>query len=87
MLERKDNSLGYSEENCVWATRIAQMNNKRDNVNLTYKGETRSVAQWAVKLGLRKSTLYWRKSSGWSDEDALKVPILRGRNQTWRSKT
>lgn len=31
-IERKDNDLGYSKANCVWATRTAQMRNRRSVV-------------------------------------------------------
>lgn len=30
-LERKDNKLGYSKENCVWATQVEQQRNRSNN--------------------------------------------------------
>lgn len=30
-LERVDNALGYSKGNCIWATRLTQAHNRRDN--------------------------------------------------------
>jgi hypothetical protein len=32
MLERKDNDAGYSPQNCIWADRMTQNNNSRNNV-------------------------------------------------------
>lgn len=51
-LERKKNNRNYSKENCVWATRIEQQNNRRTNVWITWKGETKTITQWARYLGL-----------------------------------
>jgi hypothetical protein len=42
-LERKNNDAGYSPENCIWATRLAQSLNKRDYANNT--SGNRNIAQ------------------------------------------
>lgn len=47
MLDRKDNSLGYSPENCKWSTRAEQNNNRRNNIVLTLDGKTMTLAQWS----------------------------------------
>ena len=33
-LERKDNNLGYCKENCIWATRLAQAQNRQNSVSI-----------------------------------------------------
>ena len=48
MLDRKDNSLGYSPENCRWATRTEQNNNRRNNIILTHEGKTMTLSQWSA---------------------------------------
>lgn len=74
-LERKDNNLGYSPENCEWADRIKQGNNKRGNVILTAFGKTMSAAQWARSLNIHKDTLYSRLASPyWTLEQAVSTP-------------
>lgn len=50
-LDRIDNNGPYSPENCRWATRIEQMNNKRNNIVVTYLGTSMTVAQLARLLG------------------------------------
>lgn len=49
-LERKDNSKGYSPDNCRWATMLEQANNRRNNTPLTIAGKTLTPAQWAREL-------------------------------------
>jgi hypothetical protein len=81
-LERKDNSKGYSPENCVWATRKEQANNTRRNRTLTFGGKTQTIAQWAGQLGLPEKLISTRLRRGWSEQAALTLPAMRpGRGQ------
>lgn len=56
-VERLDNDGPYSPENCVWATRQTQARNTRQNVEITYQGETLCMADWASRLGIPYSTI------------------------------
>ena len=73
-IDREDNSLGYSKKNCRWATGVEQANNKRSNRLLTYKGTTRTIAEWARSRGLRAVTIGARLWHGWSIDRALETP-------------
>lgn len=78
-LERRNNDEGYSQSNCYWATWLEQENNRRDNVRITFQGETFTISQWARKRGLKKGTLVNRLGLyGWTVDQALTIP-LRGR--------
>lgn len=59
-LERIDNNSGYSKENCRWATRKEQANNRRNSRFITYKGETKTLATWIRVLRLKSSTVRQR---------------------------
>lgn len=76
-LERVNNSQGYSPSNCVWATREAQNNNKRTNVLLTFRGETKTVAVWSKELNLRPTTVYSRVLRGLPAELCLSEEKLK----------
>lgn len=58
-LERIDVNGDYSPENCRWATRKEQANNKRNNVRVLFKGDTMTLAQLA-------EALHWNYGSLWS---------------------
>jgi hypothetical protein len=51
-LERKDNELGYSPENCCWATRKAQINNRRNTRFVMYEGIRMPLSEAADRAGI-----------------------------------
>ena len=51
-IERRDNSRGYSPDNCYWATRMEQNRNQRRIRLLTWRGETKTATEWAAALGI-----------------------------------
>ena len=73
-VERLDNSLGYSAENCQWDTRKAQARNTRRNHMLTFNGETHCISEWAEQLGMSCKALHSRIRNGWTTEEALTIP-------------
>lgn len=71
-IERKDNDGHYCPENCEWADSYTQSNNKKDNVLLTFREQTKTLGQWARELGIKYKTLHNRIFAlGWDVEKAL----------------
>ena len=59
-LDRIDGRGDYEPSNCHWVTVKEQQNNRKDNVIITYKGETKTLAQWAETCGINRVTLWNR---------------------------
>lgn len=82
-LERKNNDLGYSKENCKWATKDEQNRNRRDNRFITYQGETLTMAEWVRKTGIRQPLLWRRLNDGWPVELAFSkkryIRVMKGK--------
>lgn len=111
MIERIDNDKGYwcgkpecpecgplnRAPNCRWATLKEQSVNRSNNVKLTFKGETKTMSQWAEQTGIDYRLLQSRHAFGWSDERILTAPVrqadrfeFNGENLTldeWAAKT
>lgn len=71
-LDRIDNNLGYSKDNCRWADRVTQNNNTRSNHKLTFRGKTLGISEWSRETGIKRSTIKERiRKYNWSVEKAL----------------
>ena len=70
-LDRINNSLGYSPENCRWVTPQQNASNKRNTIK--YRGETASNA--CRRLGGDKKLVRQRISRGWTLERAFMTPV------------
>lgn len=74
-LDRKDPNGNYEPGNVRWATRQEQMENKRGNHRLTLNGVQICLAKAARERGISPSTVHYRLSHGWSEAEALAVPV------------
>lgn len=63
---------GYSAEKAL--TTEVKKNSNAGKRYLTYKGEAKTVSEWAKHLGFDPKVLYSRIKRGWSTERALETP-------------
>jgi hypothetical protein len=74
-LERINNSLGYSADNCRWATTAEQNKNTRRTRLVEINGVTKCVTDWCEHFGVNKRTVINRINRGrWPIEKALNTP-------------
>lgn len=62
-LDRIDVDGDYCPENCKWSSTKEQGRNRRDTIYLTYKNETKPMAEWAEILGVKYGYLAKRRKS------------------------
>jgi hypothetical protein len=72
-LERKNNNLDYSPENCKWATKKEQANNRHTNRIVLLKGVPMTLAQLSEKYGIGRTTIAARLDRGLDVEDAIRM--------------
>ena len=70
-LERVNNDLGYSPDNCKWIPRGDQAKNTSRSRLITHAGRTQIVSDWAKEVGLNPGTLQGRLDRGWPIQQAL----------------
>lgn len=75
-IDRINNNMGYSPDNCRFVDRKIQSLNKRSNIFITYNGITDNICSWAKRLGVNYQLLHYRLKRGWSVEKTLTTPPL-----------
>lgn len=78
-LDRIDNEGDYEPSNCKWSTMKEQIMNRSNTKRYEYKGQLKTVNDWAEEIGMKSGTLWFRIKRGWNIERALTTKtILKG---------
>ena len=77
-LDRINVNGDYEPTNCRWVTQLEQQNNRRNNILIEYKGDTKTLSQWSRKLGINVATLYKRIFiNNWDIEKSFTTPVRK----------
>lgn len=72
-LDKIDNSKNYGPDNCRWATKQEQANNRKDTRHFIYNGRDMTTRQIADEVGVPRQLLINRICSGKSLEEAISM--------------
>lgn len=59
-IDRRDNNLGYSKENCRWASKVENNQNRRNSVKVEYQGKLMSLKEAEALCGVSSRILEQR---------------------------
>jgi hypothetical protein len=80
-IDRPDVNGNYEPGNARWATPQEQHENKQNSVKATINGQTKIVSEWARLYGISEFRVYCRIKKGWTPEDAILKPSLKGKDK------
>lgn len=74
LLSLNGNKIRYEPNNCKWIPLKDQARNKRNNHKITFRGQTKVLAEWSDILGIESSLLRYRIKA-WGVETAFVTPV------------
>lgn len=79
-LERINNNDGYSKQNCKWADRTEQNNNKRNSIRIIVNGNEMSLLTFSMNSGINYKVLWSRIfRDGMTPEESIAIPAQKRR--------
>ena len=73
-IERINVNGNYEPSNCKWIPMKDQYDNKRQNVMITFNGETHNATYWGRKFNINPQAIRWRYRNGWNIERIFELP-------------
>jgi hypothetical protein len=73
-IERKNNNGNYEPTNCTWIHKADQRRNTTRVPGIIFRGERKTIRQWATFFRMSHTTLRCRLKRGWDMEKAITVP-------------
>lgn len=70
-IDRINNNLGYSPENCRITSAVENMNNRTNNRFIFVDNERMTISQAARKFSIGKTTIRERLNRGWTDHSSV----------------
>lgn len=74
-IDRINNNIGYSPDNCRFVNRISNSRNKRNNVFLELNGRRFTISEWSEISGIDQKIIQKRLKRGWDAGAAIFAPL------------
>jgi hypothetical protein len=81
-IDRVNNNLGYSPDNCEWRTRTEQVRNRRNTIMIVYQDREMSLAEACEIAGVPLRVASSRLRNGMAADLVLSQPIKKQRGHT-----
>jgi len=74
-IDRINNDMGYSPENCRWESKLTQSRNRRSSRMVEINGEKKTFSEWCLLYGINRKTATDRVRNGWDEIEAITTPV------------
>ena len=80
-IDRIDVDGNYEPSNVRWAIQQEQIDNTRVVRMIELNGKKQSISAWEREMNLPKGTVNRREAAGWSIEEAITTPSIKGQKK------